>query len=135
MAHDLDACLSFSSRYYTQRQNQGTRTSSGPSSTNQMGKQTAHSCLCSVVSDALGPHGLKPARFLCHGTSQARILEWVAISSSRRSSQSRDQTHFSCITCIGRKTLCHQATWEAQALIKLARRVAVLRSKQCKLGL
>ena len=29
--------------------------------------------------------------------SQARILEWVAISSSRGSSQTRDQTHVSCI--------------------------------------
>ena len=31
-----------------------------------------------------------------HGISQARILEWVAISFSRGSSQSRDQTHLSC---------------------------------------
>ena len=34
---------------------------------------------------------------------QARILEWVAISVSRRSSQSRDQTHVSCISFIGRQ--------------------------------
>ena len=32
-----------------------------------------------------------------HGTSQARILEWVAMPFSRRSSQPRDQTHVSCI--------------------------------------
>ena len=32
-----------------------------------------------------------------HGISQARILEWVAISFSRGSSQSRDQTRISCI--------------------------------------
>ena len=31
------------------------------------------------------------------GIFQARILEWVAISSSRGSSQSRDQTHVSCL--------------------------------------
>ena len=30
-------------------------------------------------------------------TFQARILKWVAISSSRGSSQARDQTHVSCI--------------------------------------
>ena len=30
-----------------------------------------------------------------HGISQARILEWVSMSSSRRSSQPRDQTHVS----------------------------------------
>ena len=32
-----------------------------------------------------------------HRISQARILEWVAISFSRGSSQPRDQTHISCI--------------------------------------
>ena len=31
------------------------------------------------------------------GTCQARILEWVAISFSRRSSQPRDQIHISCL--------------------------------------
>ena len=30
-----------------------------------------------------------------HGIFQARILEWVSISFSRRSSQPRDQTHIS----------------------------------------
>ena len=39
-----------------------------------------------------------------HGISQARILEWVAISFSRASSQPRDQTH---ISCIGRQILYH----------------------------
>ena len=34
-----------------------------------------------------------------HGIFQARILVWVAISSSRRPSQSRDHT---CISCFGR---------------------------------
>ena len=32
-----------------------------------------------------------------HGISQARILEWVAISSSRGSCQPRDQTLVSCL--------------------------------------
>ena len=32
-----------------------------------------------------------------HGILQARILEWVAISSSRESSQPRDRTHVSSI--------------------------------------
>ena len=31
------------------------------------------------------------------GISQARMLEWVAISFSRRSSQPRDQTHVSYV--------------------------------------
>ena len=37
-----------------------------------------------------------------HGILQARILEWVAISSSKGSSQPRDQTHVSCGFCIAR---------------------------------
>ena len=36
---------------------------------------------------------------------QARILEWVALPSSRGSSQTRDQTHIFCISCIGRWVL------------------------------
>ena len=35
-----------------------------------------------------------------HGILQARILEWVAMASSRGSSQHRDQTQVSCITII-----------------------------------
>ena len=37
-----------------------------------------------------------------HGISHPRILEWVVISFSRGSSQSRDQT---CVSCIGRHSL------------------------------
>ena len=48
-----------------------------------------------------------------HGILQARILEWVAISSSRGSSRPKDQTHVSCISCIGGRILYHWATWEA----------------------
>ena len=33
-----------------------------------------------------------------HGISQARIVEWVAISSSRKSSQPQDQTHKSPVS-------------------------------------
>ena len=39
---------------------------------------------------------------LVHGISQAWILEWVAVSSSRRSPQPRDQTSISCSLCTGR---------------------------------
>ena len=46
-----------------------------------------------------------------HGIFQARILEWVAISFSRASSWCRDQTHISCISCIGRQILYHWTTW------------------------
>ena len=47
-----------------------------------------------------------------HGISQAKILEWVAISSSRGSSQQRDRTCISCISCIGRQILYCCTTWE-----------------------
>ena len=33
-----------------------------------------------------------------HGTFQARILEWVAISFFRESSRPRDRTHISCVS-------------------------------------
>ena len=51
-----------------------------------------------------------------HGISQAKILEWVAISFSRESSGPRDWAHLSGI---GRWILYHWATWEAQALYLL----------------
>ena len=40
-----------------------------------------------------------------HGILQARILEEVAIAFSRGSSQPRDRTHVSYISCIGRQIL------------------------------
>ena len=46
-----------------------------------------------------------PPGFSVHGISLARILEWVAISSSRGYSQPRDQTHVSCVSCMGRQIL------------------------------
>ena len=39
-----------------------------------------------------------------HEIFQARILEWIAISFSRRSSKPRDQTH---ISCVGKGFLYH----------------------------
>ena len=54
------------------------------------------------------PHEL-PGSFV-HGIFQARILEWVVISSSRGSPGPRDLTLNSCI---GRWILYHWATWEA----------------------
>ena len=43
-----------------------------------------------------------------------KILEWVAIPSSSGSSQTRDQTH---ISCIGRQVLYHWATREALMIV------------------
>ena len=38
-----------------------------------------------------------------HGILQARILEWVAMPSSRGSSWPRDRTRVSYVSCIGRQ--------------------------------
>ena len=43
-----------------------------------------------------------------YGILQARILEWVAMPSSRGSSHPRDWTHISYVSCIGRWVLYHQ---------------------------
>ena len=45
-----------------------------------------------------------------HGISQAKILEWVAISFSKGSSWPRNWTH---VSCIGRQILYHWASREA----------------------
>ena len=47
-----------------------------------------------------------------YGVSQERILDLVAIYFLRGSSQPRDQTLASCISCTGRQILYHRATWK-----------------------
>ena len=60
------------------------------------------------------PMDCSPPDSTIHGISQVRILEWVAISFSRGSSQPRGQTNISRASCIGRRVLYHWATREAQ---------------------
>ena len=48
------------------------------------------------------PMDCSPPGSSVHGTLQARILEWVAMPSSRGSSRPRDWTPISYISCIGR---------------------------------
>ena len=50
--------------------------------------------LCLTLCD---PIGCRLPGSSAHGILQARILEWVAISSPRGSSQHRDLTQVSCI--------------------------------------
>ena len=51
-----------------------------------------------------------------HGILQERILEWIAMPSSRGSSRPRDWTHISCLSCTSRQVLYTiSATWEAPA--------------------
>ena len=57
--------------------------------------------LCSVISDSFATlWPVVPQAPSVHGGFQARILAWVAISSSRGSSQPRDQTLVSHVSCI-----------------------------------
>ena len=49
------------------------------------------------MSDTCNHMDCNPLGSFLHGISQARILEWVAISFSRESSQPRDRTWVSCI--------------------------------------
>ena len=68
---------------------------------------------CSVVPDSLRPHGLYVAfqAPLSMEFFQARILEQVVISFSRGFSWSRDRTHISCVSCIGRQVLYQLHHW------------------------
>ena len=72
-----------------------------------------HAQLCPTLCN---PMDCSPPGSYVHGTSQARILEWVAISFLRGSSQPRDRTRIgiliSCVSCIGRQILYHCTTRE-----------------------
>ena len=58
----------------------------------------SHIQLCNFMNCSLSGSSV-------HGIFQARILEWVSGSYSRGTSQPRDQTHVSCISCIDRQIL------------------------------
>ena len=57
-------------------------------------------CMCKVTQSYLtlcDPVDCSPPGSSVHGILQARILEWIAMSFSSRSSQPRDRTQVSCI--------------------------------------
>ena len=60
--------------------------------------------LCWIPCDLMD---CSPPGSSVHGISQARILEWVAMPSSRESSWPRDRTHISYVSCISRWGLYH----------------------------
>ena len=72
-----------------------------------------HVCaqLCPALCD---PMDCSPPGSSVHGISQARILEWVVISSSGGSSQPRDWIYISCGSCIAGKFFTWWALREAQ---------------------
>ena len=72
-------------------------------------------CIYALSCPALcGPMDCSPPSSSVHGIIPAKILEWVVISSSKRSSWPRDWTWVSCIYCIGWWILNRWAHWEAQ---------------------
>ena len=75
----------------------------------------AHAQLCLTLCD---PMNCSLPGFSVHGIAQARILEWVAISYSRRSYQPRDQT---CISCIVGKFFYPCTTWTQDAAAAAAK--------------
>ena len=60
--------------------------------------------LCPILCD---PMDCNLQGSFVHGILQARILEWVAMPSSRGSSQPRDKTCASYVSCIDRCILDH----------------------------
>ena len=65
--------------------------------------------VCSAHSLRLfcDPMDYSPPGCSVHGILQVRMLEWVAMPASRGSSQPRDRTHVSRISCIHRQILYH----------------------------
>ena len=62
-----------------------------------------------------------------HGILQSRILEWIAVSSSRGSSQPRDRTHKAYISYIVRHVLYHQchlgSPWHKEGIFTKIRKL------------
>ena len=95
-------------------------------------------CVCahSVVSDYLQPHELYVAHpgSSVRGILQTRILEWFAIFSSKGTSRSRDWTHVTCVSCIGRWS----TTWEAlqywRPHLKTGKNISCAAELLCGLG-
>ena len=81
------------------------------------------------------PMNCSPPGFSVHWISQARILEWVAISFSKGSSQPRDGTH---VSCTDRRIFYHWVTWEAPSLwyiLFMSTRILAPFPTLCKIGI
>ena len=88
--------------------------------------------LCLVTKSCptlCNPIDYSPPGSSVHGISKARILEWVAISLSRGSSQSRDQSSIPYISCIVRWILNCWTIREAHYL--LLRVLPISRAQSC----
>ena len=75
--------------------------------------QPFQSCLMTLCHSV----DCSPPGSFVHGVLQARMLEWVAMPSSRESSWPREWTHISCVFCISGGFFTHWATCEASMYI------------------
>ena len=69
---------------------------------------------CLILSN---PMDCSPPGPSVHGLFQARILECIVISYSRKSSRLRDWTCVANVSCIGKQILYHWVTWEAPFIL------------------
>ena len=67
-----------------------------------------------------------------HGILQARILEWVAVPSSRGSSWPRNWTHIYSISCIAGRLFTHWATSKAQYMLQYIHKHYLFKKIQSK---
>ena len=71
----------------------------------------AHAKLLHLSPTLCNPTDCSPPGSSVHGIPQARKLEWVAMPSSKGSSQPRDQTHISYVSYVGSRILYHYCHW------------------------
>ena len=80
---------------------------------NESSLNNFHTVLCSAVSQSCttlcGPMDCSLPGSSIHGIFQARLLEWVAMPSSKESSRPRDRIRVSYTSCIGRQVLATSA--------------------------
>ena len=72
-----------------------------------------HAKLLQLYTTLCNPMYCSPPGFSAHEILQARILEWVAMPSSRESSWPRDWIWILYVSCIGRWVLNTTTIWEA----------------------
>ena len=68
-------------------------------------------CVCKLLQSRpalCDPMDCSPPGSYAHEILQARLVEWIAMPSSRRSSGPRNWAHVSYFGCVGRQVLYHQ---------------------------
>ena len=78
-----------------------------------------HAKLLQSCLTLYGPMDCGPLGFSVHGILQARVLECVAMHSSRGSSRSRDGACISYFSCLGRQVLYRQCHLESPNIVIL----------------